>query len=158
MDRVSVVEGGSLGIHQIARLLGMQVAGEVRVGYGSSGAPVSDEEKQWFLRLPCLNGDDPEELLRSYFDAGVPGVARVVVISPSGEIKELSYEANDPNQAVEIKLGEVAAVAMLLQLLPEGKSLTEVMSKSSYFAFGQELKRWHSQPVRMTDEQTALWR
>jgi hypothetical protein len=105
-----------------------------------------------------LNGDDPSELLQDYFNAGVPGVARVVVINSEGQNTEARYEVDNPELAEVRDLGEVVAVAMLLQLLPEGRSLTDDMTEKNYQAFGSELRRWHDRPVKLTDKQESVWR
>jgi len=145
-----------------ARALGATFKGEVREGFGSSGAMVIiNGIREVFLRVPKTDeaNNTPQQIWQAYQLAGVPGVIEIMALMSDGQVQHWQYPENPP-----FEQSQMEAMAMVLELLRYGESLTAVIDQDppraqmAYSALGRQLKIMHESDALVDDEELTKWR
>lgn len=163
-ERVCIATNGKpqKTLNQVAEALGFLPTGELQHGYGSVGCGGIYLSDAAFLRVPSLDSA-PNEILQAYVEGGARGVLGVYYIDVRGNSHRLGYDAEDPNWGEVRVPEEVAAIAMIMELLPEAPSLSEVVEAGSrkvieaYHSFGQALRNLHDSGCGINREQRLKW-
>lgn len=145
--------------------------GEPQIGYGSSGAAVLFRgEPVAFLRVPQVDQQayKVKDVITAYSLSGSKRVKAVWAIDAAGNVVGLpntEIPSKEERENLEKIISEdTVATAQLLELLPKGKSLTQLVAEGdtqvtseAYAGFGQALRQLHEEPLNLDPNEQEYW-